>query len=416
MMLASMHWLIVSLYVLAPLVGGAWALSRLRRGKAGPIVSLLGTLFIGAAVATALVVFYSRIVGARVGSFQLMLAIYFATSMLLIMKAIDALLVRKIGGAVRRRWRASASSAVSLSVAGNLLRAALLIGVGIPFVLSNFLIYRPRAVLRDDPAKRLQAAYTPVQFQSLDGVRLAGWWIPATHGEGSYRTKTVVVCHGLAGSKAHQLQLVRRLLASGYNALIFDFRAHGQSGGQLTTLGDLERRDVLGAVRWLRANHPEQAQRIVGLGVSTGAAALIAAAIDPSDEGAAIEAIAVYGAFDELQPVVREFARTTFMPPMDWLAPKLGLPIASATTGADLVHFAPARMVPDLWPRPILVIHATHDPIVPFESGRRLFDAASFPKRQFWIQQSDLNGALNDAQAAEVVLDFFDHARPMKVI
>ena len=37
--------------------------------------------------------------------------------------------------------------------------------------------------------------------------------------------------------------------------------------------GDLARRDVLAAVRWVRAQHPDESHKVVGLGLNTGAAA-----------------------------------------------------------------------------------------------------------------------------------------------
>src|SRR4029078_1443198 len=98
------------------------------------------------------------------------------------------------------------------------------------------------------------------------------WWIPGASGETG---RTILLCHGHSANKATQLSLVRKLVPIGYNVLAIDFRGHGESAGQLTSFGDLERRDVLGAVRWLRATHPEATHKIFGLGASMGAAALI---------------------------------------------------------------------------------------------------------------------------------------------
>jgi fermentation-respiration switch protein FrsA (DUF1100 family) len=72
--------------------------------------------------------------------------------------------------------------------------------------------------------------------------------------------------------------------------------------------------------------------------------------------------------------------------------------------------------VPQLWPRPLLVIHGTHDRVVPFEHGRRLFDAASFPKQPLWLPMNDQDGALDDPRTADAVRDFFDTAVPLNVI
>src|SRR5439155_25632311 len=159
-----------------------------------------------------------------------------------------------------------------------LLRTAVVFCIGMPYVLATVMTYRPKVAPSENPQSMLHWQYEPVTFRATDGTRLSGWWIPAAGGESA---RTVVFCHGLSATKATQLSLTRQLVPGGYNVLAFDFRAHGESGGQLTTFGDLERRDVLGAVRWLRADHPDACRRLVGLGTSTGGAALIAAAAEP---------------------------------------------------------------------------------------------------------------------------------------
>jgi alpha-beta hydrolase superfamily lysophospholipase len=136
-------------------------------------------------------------------------------------------------------------------------------------------------------------------FAASDGVELVGWWIPAARAPASVRgslrqqwgKNTVLVCHGLAANKSNQLVMARQLVPGGFNVLAFDFRAHGESGGQLTTFGKLEVNDVLGAVRWVRENHADQAHKIFGVGASMGGSALIVAAADDSDQGRAIEAV-----------------------------------------------------------------------------------------------------------------------------
>ena len=115
-------------------------------------------------------------------------------------------------------------------------------------------------------------------------------------------------------------------MRGGYNALAFDFRAAGQSGGHFTTFGDLERRDVLAAVRWLHQFHPRQSRRIVGVGVGTGAAALIAAAVDPGPDGQSIQAIAVYDTYDDLTLLLRDLLINRRIHPVyAWFVPPLVL-------------------------------------------------------------------------------------------
>ncbi|AEC51445.1 2-acetyl-1-alkylglycerophosph ocholine esterase [Pyrococcus sp. NA2] len=55
----------------------------------------------------------------------------------------------------------------------------------------------------------------------------------------------------------------------GYNILTFDFRAHGESEGSKTTIGDKEILDLMGAIDWLIKN--TRTKRIALIGFSMGA-------------------------------------------------------------------------------------------------------------------------------------------------
>ena len=161
---------------------------------------------------------------------------------------------------------------------------------------------------------------------------------------------------------------------------------------RLDSFGDHERRDVLGAVRWLRDNHPIAGRRLVALGVDTGAAALLAAADDPSPEGRAFDALAVFGCYDRFDKLA---AGAALPPLLRWLVGPVGLPMACIQTGADLSDFSPARAAADLAPRPILFVHGLRDPVVTFERGLELYHAAAAPKGHIWLED------LTDEQAVD---------------
>jgi fermentation-respiration switch protein FrsA (DUF1100 family) len=166
-------------------------------------------------------------------------------------------------------------------------------------------------------------------------------------------------------------------------------------------------------MRWLRANHPVGSSRVGGLGVSTGAAALLAAAADPSPEGQNIDAIAVYDTFDRLDSETESLVSQFLPSPMVWLVKHLGLPMAGYQVGSNLPAFAPATEINAIWPRPVLVIHGMDDLVVPFEQGQSLYDAALEPKTNFWINRCDHGGALNSRAAAREVLKCFGDARSL---
>jgi len=181
--------------------------------------------------------------------------------------------------------------------------------------------------------------------------------------------------------------------------------------GQLCSFGDLERNDVLGAMRWLRLTHPNACKKVAGIGVSTGGAALLAAAADPSPEGQNIDAIAIYDSFDRLENLMTSQVDQFVPSPLSWCVEHLGLPFAGYQVGAHLSDFSPAAEIKAIWPRPVLIIHGMDDEFIPFEEGESLYDSALEPKMNLWIERCSHAGAIKNAAAARLVKQCFDAAQ-----
>lgn len=117
--------------------------------------------------------------------------------------------------------------------------------------------------------------FEEVSFNARDGVPLSGWWVPAADARG-----TVVLVHGLNRSRIEMVKKTPFLNRRGWNALLFDLRHHGTSGGTVSSFGHFEKQDVHAATEWARAR---ASGPVVLWGVSLGAAAAtLAAAEDPS--------------------------------------------------------------------------------------------------------------------------------------
>jgi fermentation-respiration switch protein FrsA (DUF1100 family) len=215
-------------------------------------------------------------------------------------------------------------------------------------------------------------AFEEVGFPARDGLMLGGWWIPAA---GSPRT--VVFLHGQGGSMDPDVQYAPALHAAGFNVLMFDFRAHGRSEGDFTSIGYLERQDVLGAVDWLAARG---LARIGLLGFSMGGAvAMLTAPLVPqvraivSDGGIARLTSAIVGRLTELH-VPRWVGR-----PIAWLA----VLFTSSRLGVNLFAYEPIRWVGQVAPRPVFFIHGSRDPYLAPGEFEALVAAAREPK-QVW--------------------------------
>jgi hypothetical protein len=231
------------------------------------------------------------------------------------------------------------------------------------------------------------------RFTAQDGTQLFGWWQPADRMPGGldpdtadrWGQHTVLLCHGVGGGKETQADFARFLNAEGYNVLLFDFRGYGDSGGNWISYGDRERADVLAAAIWIKVNHAQEAQLLYGIGLNTGAAALLGATAQAQGQFDGLVLIEPFADFDELARtcstrLLPDYARV--------LAIDLALPVASLHAGADLRKLKPVEWAARAWPSPILVIHGNGLAFVPAYQSMSVFQQASFPKDQFWPSEN----------------------------
>ncbi|MEO6436858.1 MAG: alpha/beta hydrolase [Tepidisphaeraceae bacterium] len=433
----------MSLYVVLPVAAVGAAILWRQRGRTGQpvsvssrLASLAVTFLAGLGVAVAMCLIYARVAQGHVPLRQIFVAAYFATALLLLLRLFDGLLLWSLRRLLGVHRPGAPTFARGLRVFAALLtRSVLLIAFGLPFVTAAMMVYRPKIQPSEDPRTKLGAAFDRVEFTASDGMKLVGWWMPVPPDtmpdtmRGSPRAasptiitdpqrgrRTVILCHGLLTDKSRQLALAGKLAAAGFNVLTFDFRGYGESAGQLTGYGALEKRDVLAAVRWVRANRPAQAEKIFGVGESIGAVAMISAAADPSPDGQAIDAVAAVGGYDDLHLLASEITAAYFRPSLGWLIEQISLPVAALHAGVDLTHYHPAGDLPAIWPRPVLFIHGQQDALIPFERGRSLRDAAVQPRYHFWFPQGSHDDIANRAASAHILIEFFRHADPFPVI
>ena len=197
--------------------------------------------------------------------------------------------------------------------------------------------------------------FKSIYFHSRDGLRLHGWWIPADYAHGS-----IIQCHGQNGSMDADLGAAQMLHQAGFNVLMFNFRAHGKSTGDVVTFGWFEANDLLGAVDYLEKTH--KIKQVGVLGFSMGATVAIRAA-GFSD---AIACIVADGVVGRLNVTIENWFIDKGVP--DWLAEpvaRLVLSMGSLQTGAALNQVNAIRWAGDIWNCPLYIIHGAEDTLVP---------------------------------------------------
>jgi len=250
--------------------------------------------------------------------------------------------------------------------------AALCAGVvGVAVLIGWKLTHPDRRPLTQSP-EQFGLAGEPVRFPSrAGGVALSGWLLAPS---GAARL-TVIFAHGYAGNRLERglpaLALARSLVAAGCRVLMFDFRNSGESEGRLTTVGQLEKFDVLGAVDWVAARFAEP---IGLLGFSMGGTASLLAAAEDSR----VAGVVADSAFSRLKPYLRRNLSVWSKLPRYPFTPLIMaiLPILTRMRPDEVDALAAVKR---LYPRPALFIHSEADKAIPAANSREL--QAAHPDR-----------------------------------
>lgn len=285
-------------------------------------------------------------------------------------------------------------------------RLALLVLAGLLFLVFGFLPWwlaglftAGRFQMRDADNEGLTPAsfslpFEDVEFRSRDGVPLKGWWVPAAHPRG-----TLVLVHGLNRSRIEMVKKTPFVSAQGWNALLFDLRRHGESGGEKRSLGWNERLDVLGAVDFARKKSPGP---VVLWGISFGgAASVLAAAEEPGVSGVICDS-----SYRSLKDTARHHVAIAKRWRW-WMAYVPAGPVASEAVywmgqrgGFDPDALDIVKAAGALRGRPALFVGATGDERMPPDIARELRDAAG-DKATVLVVASDRHGhAYSDATEA----------------
>jgi fermentation-respiration switch protein FrsA (DUF1100 family) len=219
------------------------------------------------------------------------------------------------------------------------------------------LIFVPDSELVWTPAD-FGLEYEDVQFSTVDGVRLHGWYVAGP------RPENLLWFHGNAGNISDRLDNLRLLHEQvGTSVFIFDYRGYGHSAGQPSERGLYE--DARAALQYLANERSISGDTLVYFGRSLGSAVAIDLAKETPPRGLILETPFVS---------IRAMARSLFGP----------LAVVAPSGFDNLSKIAQLTC-------PKLFIHGDADSLVPYLQGRQLFEAAPPPKAFYTIRGADHN-------------------------
>ena len=233
------------------------------------------------------------------------------------------------------------------------------------------------ASIADPNLKAPPAPNFPVEdwtLESFDGLKLhAKKFSPAEN-----TNRWAILIHGYGRDGTFAYDYADEYLKRGWNVLVPDLRAAGQSEGEFITMGALESRDIFDWSKKISDANPDA--KIILHGVSMGAATtLLAAALEPKNLVAIVEDCGYTSAYEMFTAQVKKLFSLPEYPVM----PCANL-VCKLKTGVKISDAAPINVV-DKIKVPVLFIHGDADKLVPFEMMEKLFDSCISTKEKFIV-------------------------------
>jgi uncharacterized protein len=249
--------------------------------------------------------------------------------------------------------------------------------------------------------------YKPDEFESLPkrSVEIPspfGYTIKALLVEPFPANRYIVFAHGVTETKINSIKYMNLFLKRGFNALIYDHRRHGESGGKTTSFGHYEKFDLKTVVDWLKKDKGPDLE--LGIhGESMGAATMLLYA------GLLEDGANFYIAdcpFSDFKAQLAYLLKKDFKIP-----PRLLIPIADILLRLrdkySIRHVSPISVIENI-KHPILFIHSQKDDFILPTMSKDLFELKKGPKMLFLAANGRHAQSFNENRADyERVIDEF---------
>ena len=277
--------------------------------------------------------------------------------------------------------------------------------VGVPGLITYFITHagtRPFELRLTDTPQTFEVPFEDVQFASyateeqfataagngiaLDDMetapKISGWYLPHDSAKA-----VIIYAHGLFRSRQEMLKRACEMWQRGYAGLLIDFRRHGKSSGEMTSMGYLEKFDILSALRYLKKERHVDTP-IAVCSVSMGAAATLLAA-QMTDE---IDAVIAESSFLSFDNTITHHAKLLLsLPRFPFASTIILMTKAWVVFSGD--EFDVKLAMHNITHTPVLIMACEKDTRMPLENVRSLYDACPSPNKEFVVIPDAPHGA-----------------------
>jgi alpha-beta hydrolase superfamily lysophospholipase len=215
-------------------------------------------------------------------------------------------------------------------------------------------------------------AFDSISYTGYEGLQLEAYYIPTTKDSA---LATIIMVHGIRAYKEYFIRKTPDLAAQGYNIVLVDLRAHGDSEGKFCTFGIKEKHDIKALVDVLASKYNAQNIGIWGQSLG-GAVALQSLAFDRRLQFGIIEST-----FSNFEKVAHDYIKRMgpFLP--EWYR-NFMIYRGEQMAGIKAEDGNPMDAAKNVT-QPVLLIHGTADNRISFEYAKENFVALKSKKKEF---------------------------------
>ncbi|MBN1396794.1 MAG: alpha/beta hydrolase [Bacteroidetes bacterium] len=271
----------------------------------------------------------------------------------------------------------------------------ILIGIliGIILLAAGFLFALPLLVM--DPMVNMHVSFDETWTAEKFGLKADHFFVKTEDGLNisaykimTERPKAVIVClSGIHNPSATVYFGHARLFKKhNYGTVLFDMRAHGESGGDMICLGYKEYLDTKAIVEHIKSDSLYKDVPIVVMGLSMGGVT----AINSTGEIPEIDGLISLSAYSSWEDVFYE-SMSEEAPAFLTNIVEPFVPLTAAIKyNVNSWAISPKKEIQKLGNRPALLIHSREDSQVPFDNFKRILESA--PSHvETYIREGDLH-------------------------
>ena len=242
---------------------------------------------------------------------------------------------------------------------------ALIVGLLLSFLryIETRTLFYPTKEIQAFP-DRANLEYQDVVFKTTDNVKITGWFVPCKDAQ-----YTILFFHGNAGNISHRIEKLEFFNRLGCSVFIIDYRGYGKSQGRPSEAGFYK--DAKAAYNYL-LSRGISANQIIGYGESIGGAVIVDLASEEK-----MKALILDSTISSVKDMIK--CAYPFVP--YWV-------FSSRFDSESKIKSVKI---------PKLIIHSINDEIVPFQLGKRLYEASPEP-REFLETYGGHNSSFYEAE------------------